>query len=120
MHPSQTTGRARFGVATTLLLGLAVAIVTLAPVSPPTGGPEGVDKLYHLLAFAALAFPLPFTRAKWTFWVAFGVAGYGGLIEVIQPHFGRNAEWADLLADTIGAVIGAYAGRWAGQRTWRT
>jgi hypothetical protein len=100
--------RVDVGIAATFVLALIIAVTTLAPV--PAGGPAGSDKVYHVLAFAALAFPLPLVRPRLTIWVALGVIAYGGAIEVIQPFFGRQAEWADLVADGIGAVVGAVTG----------
>jgi hypothetical protein len=100
--------RMAIGSVVTLVLAVIIAVLTLAPM--PSGGPAGSDKLYHVLAFACLAFPLPLVRPRWTVWVILGVIAYGGVIEVIQPFFGRHAEWADLVADGIGAVVGAVTG----------
>lgn len=100
--------RMTIGGAVTLVLAVVIAVLTLAPM--PSGGPAGSDKLYHILAFACLAFPLPLVRPRWTVWVILSVIAYGGAIEVIQPFFGRQAEWADLVADGIGAVVGAVTG----------
>lgn len=96
------------GSAVTLAVALIIAVLTLAPM--PAAGPAGSDKIYHILAFAGLAFPLPLVRPRLTIWVVLGVIAYGGAIEMIQPFFGRQAERADLLADGIGAVVGAVAG----------
>jgi hypothetical protein len=95
--------------AATLALALFIGVLTLVPM-PAGGGPPGSDKVYHILAFAVLAFPLPLVRPRLTIWVALGVIAYGGAIELIQPFFGRQAEWADLFADGIGAVVGAVTG----------
>jgi VanZ family protein len=107
------------GVILTLLLAGAIAVLTLAPVSAE--GVHGSDKLHHVLGFAALAFPLPFTRQKLALPVVLGVAAYGGVIELIQPHVGREAEWGDFLADVAGAAIGATLGVQCGKwfrRRW--
>ena len=96
------------GGAVTIVLAVVIAVLTLAPM--PSGGPAGVDKIYHVLAFACLAFPLPLLRPRLALWVILGVIAYGGMIEMIQPFFGRQAEWADLVADGIGAVVGAVTG----------
>ena len=100
--------RVAVGSAVTLALALIIAVLTLAPL--PAACPAGSDKVYHILAFAGLAFPLPLVRPRLTIWVVLGVIAYGGAIEMIQPFFGRQAEWADLLADGVGAVVGAVAG----------
>ena len=97
--------RMAVGSAVTTVLAVIIAVLTLAPM--PSGGPAGSDKIYHVLAFACLAFPLPLVRPRWTVWVILSVIVYGAAIEVIQPFFGRQAEWADLVADGIGAILGA-------------
>lgn len=104
-HGQKMLRRMTIGGAVTAVLAVVIAVLTLAPM--PSGGPEGSDKLYHVLAFACLAFPLPLVRPRWTVWVILGVIAYGGAIEVIQPFFGRQAEWADLVADGVGAILGA-------------
>ena len=100
--------RMAVGSAVTTVLAVIIAVLTLAPM--PSGGPAGADKIYHVLAFACLAFPLPLVRPRFAVWVILGVIAYGGVIEVIQPFFGRQSEWADLIADGIGAVVGAMTG----------
>lgn len=92
---------------TSLLLALIVAALTLSPIEPGAAGIEHLDKLAHFLAFAAICAPL-----AWHYpghWRAVALAGlaYGGMIEIVQPHVGRSAEWADLAADGLGALAGA-------------
>lgn len=76
----------------------------------------GSDKLHNLLAFMALAFPGPFTRLRLVLPVKLGVSAYGGLIEIIQPFFGGNANWGDSVADFIGASLGGLLGAQTGKR----
>ena len=107
------------GTSLTVFLAIVIAFLTLAPVSS-TGVP-GSDKLHHALAFAALAFPLPFARSRHVLPVILGVIAYGGLIEIIQPFFDRVADWGDFFADIVGAVLGgalgAQSGKWF-RRLW--
>lgn len=107
-------------VTLTVLLAIVIAFLTLAPISGK--GVPGSDKLHHSLAFAALAFPMPFARPGLVLPFIFSVIAYGGLIEVIQPFFGREGDWGDFLADIIGAVLGgvlgAQSGKWL-RRLWR-
>lgn len=106
----------------TLFLAAAIAALTLAPM--PSGLPSmpGQDKIAHFMAFAVLAVPLAWRYPrKWAV-LALMVAAYGGLIEIIQPYFGRSMEFADFLADGAGAFLGAWcasriAGRWLLART---
>lgn len=73
-------------------------------------GPQGVDKLYHMIAFAALIFPTALLRPKGC--LRFGCLAtlYGGIIEAIQPVFGRSADMFDFLADGLGVTIGIFLG----------
>ena len=91
----------------TLALALIIATLTLLPSPGPQGIP-GLDKLAHFLAFGALAAPLAFAYPRHWRAVALAVLAYGGLIEIVQPYMGRSAEWADLLADGVGAFLGAW------------
>lgn len=100
-------------VLATVASGAVVAMLTLAPVS--AGDVPGSDKIHHFLAFAALAFPIPFARPRFALPVVLSVIAYGGLIELIQPFVDRSAEWADFLADATGAFIGALAGSCLGK-----
>ena len=102
------------GVMLTILLAVIIAVLTLAPLSSESV--PGSDKLHHGLAFAVLAFPLPFVRPRFVWPIIIGVSVYGGLIEVIQPLFGREASWYDFFADLIGAslggILGVQSGKW--------
>ncbi|SDX42482.1 hypothetical protein SAMN04488238_10890 [Roseicitreum antarcticum] len=93
-----------------LVLAVIVGVATLMPVSSLPDAVPGSDKLHHLLAFAALAFPMIAARPANALWVLPVVAGYGGVIELIQPYFGRQAEWVDFFADAAGALSGGLAG----------
>jgi hypothetical protein len=95
-------------LALTLLLGIAIAVLTLSPL--PDSAVPGSDKLHHILAMAALSFPLPFARRKLVVPVVLGALLYGGAIEIIQPFVGRDAALGDFWADVAGAILGASSG----------
>ena len=90
----------------TLLLTAVLTVAMLWPVNQPPPAPDGTDKLVHLLAFAALAFPLACTGRFGLLPVFVSASAYGGLIELIQPSFNRSAEMQDWLADTGGVALG--------------
>ena len=92
----------------TILLAVVIAVLTLTPVSAP--GVPGTDKSHHFLAFAALAFPLSAYRPRLAPWLVLAAIGYGGLIELIQPQFGRDREFMDFVSDAAGALAGATTG----------
>ena len=92
------------------LTAVVIGFATLMPVSGalPMGG--GLDKLFHVLGFAALVFPLILTDSRrWPWAVPLAIA-FGGAIELIQPSVGRTAEWLDFGADVTGVLIGAALG----------
>lgn len=95
------------GLVVGLLIGLVIASLTLSPLPEGQLVTSGIDKVYHFIAFAGLIFPLILTDSRrWTWAVPLTVA-YGGLIELIQPTFGRSAEWLDFGADITGVLAGA-------------
>jgi VanZ family protein len=95
-----------------LSFGLAatIAALTLMPQASMPVGPQGVDKLYHMIAFAALIFPTAMLRPKKC--LRFGCLAilYGGIIEAIQPVFGRSADMSDFWADGLGVAMGIFLG----------
>jgi VanZ family protein len=92
---------------------LAVISWLALSAAPPAIITTGWDKANHALAFASLAF-----SAVWAFWqqprqwprlVAVLVA-YGIGIEVVQSFLPpREADWHDVVADSVGIVLGLLA-----------
>lgn len=68
------------------------------------------DKISHVLAFACLGFPLAAAGTHRPIWIFLAGLAYGAIIEIIQPSFGRTAEWADLAADAAGVGLGVAVG----------
>ena len=93
----------------TLAVTLTLTVAMLWPVGQqPT--PDGTDKLVHLIAFAALAFPLARTGRFGLLPVFIGASAFGGAIELIQPSFNRSADVNDWVADVVGVVLGIGCG----------
>ncbi len=90
----------------TCLIALGIAWGTLRPPGPE--GPQWIltDKHLHAGAFALLVLPLACVRPRLALRLAPLALIYGGLIEVIQPSFGRGAEWLDFVADGVGVAAG--------------
>ena len=96
----------------TLSFGLAgiIAVLTLIPQVEMPAGPRGIDKLYHVAAFAALVFPTALLRpGRWRS-AGFIAILSGGIIEIIQPAVGRSSDMSDLLADALGVAVGILLG----------
>lgn len=100
----------------TLLLGMVIAILSLWPLERLPLVPGG-DKTHHLIAYAALAFPLGVARPRYWPLLALLLLGWGGLIEVVQPWANRYGEWLDLAANGAGLVVGLLLGRLC-ERVW--
>jgi VanZ family protein len=94
----------------TLIVTLILTIAMLWPMNQPPPTPEGSDKLLHLAAFAALAFPLTRTSRVSLLLIFMGACVFGGLIEIIQPTFDRSADLNDWIADILGVILGIALG----------
>ena len=94
----------------TLIVTLALTVAMLWPMEAPPPAPEVSDKLVHLVAFAALAFPLARTGRYGLLPVFVGASAFGGAIELIQPSFNRSADVNDWVADVVGVILGIGCG----------
>jgi len=90
-----------------LLTGLTFAL--LWPIEA-SGGLRGGDMVVHCLAFAMLAFSIACTGRFWMSILFFACSIYGGVIELLQPSFGRGAEVLDWIADMLGVAFGIFVG----------
>ena len=103
-------------------LFMAVSYLALTP-DPPPYIDTGWDKANHLLAFGALAFAARFALppARWQgTLIVLALLGYGVLIEVLQSFVpGRQAEFADVLADGVGIGVGVLVA-WTTERNSRS
>ena len=92
-----------------LLIALVIAVGSFWPPSEGAG-PPGNDKVMHALAFATLTLPAALLSWRDLKWVVPAAIIYGAAIEVIQPSFGRSAEWLDFVADLVGIGCAVLAG----------
>ena len=100
-----------------IILFVIITLLSFTPIQlSGSFGPIDVDKAYHFVAYFCLALPLPILRPRLTIWVVLGIMTYGGLIELVQYLFGRQASWADFLANGIGAIFGVMIARFLGLR----
>lgn len=93
----------------TSFLFCLITFLTLAPVSPPVGY-GATDKTFHLLAFATLALPVATLQPRWLLFMIPLFVIFGGVIEIIQPYFGRSCDFDDWIADIKGVMIGSLIG----------
>lgn len=107
---------ARGAFAVVVLVSLAVLF---APASDVPSAPAGVDKVVHLVLFAALA-----VSGRWagigSRVLAPLLLGYAAVSEVVQglPVLDRSMSVADWVADAIGVLLGLAV--WAAGAAGRT
>jgi VanZ family protein len=101
--------RKYFDIPLTAIVAITLTVAMLWSLDAPPPAPEGSDKLVHFIAFAALAFPLARTGRLGLVALLIGTSAFGGLIELMQPTFNRNADFGDWVADIVGVVIGICA-----------
>lgn len=103
------------GCCISCVMTIIVTGLLLMPAMPGKPFPVPyVDKLVHAGLFFAVAFPAMSALVRtwhWPVWTL--VVFYSGLTELVQPSFGRSAEWADLVANAFGAAMALLAARWA-------
>ena len=68
----------------------------------------GWDKAEHFTAYFGLALLacVAWGLRRSLVWVFLGVMAIGGTLEILQSFVGRDAEWLDMLANTLGAICG--------------
>ena len=94
----------------TLIVTTVLTVAMLWPIHQPPPAPDGTDKIVHLIAFAALAFPLARTGRIGLLPVFIGASIFGGAIELIQPSFNRSLDINDWVADILGVALGIGGG----------
>ena len=99
-----------FDIYLTIVLALIILIGMFAPISEVTTAPTGTDKIIHIVAFAALVFPLALTKRVGLFPLFIFGGIFGASIEVLQPTFQRFFDVTDLICNQIGVSLGAYFG----------
>lgn len=89
---------------------VAITTLSLWPLGQLPALP-GSDKTHHLVAYAALMFPVALRKPRCWPWIGVFFIGWSGAIELLQPYVNRYAEWLDLAANTAGLTCGLLAAR---------
>jgi VanZ family protein len=90
----------------------AVIVYSLIPQPPEPFSFDGVDKIEHALAYAALSllFCLSFlpaeSRPLLGIRLIVPLCLIGAAIEFIQPSVGRHFDWFDMAANACGVLSG--------------
>ncbi|WP_339137850.1 MAG: VanZ family protein [Candidatus Electrothrix sp. GW3-4] len=89
----------------TTIVCAAITFLSLWPNEYLPSAPGG-DKLHHLVAYAALVFPVALRRPRWWLLIVVLFITYSGLVEIVQPFVHRYGEWLDMAANTGGLICG--------------
>lgn len=106
---------------------LVAGLIFFASGQPGGGQPflfEGSDKLIHFFVFGLLATLVLRSRVVWSRgagrgWIAVAVVSLYGISDEFHQSFtpGRSVEFADWIADTLGALVAVCAYLfWGGYR----
>jgi VanZ family protein len=84
----------------------------LTPNPPQMSGLLGWDKADHFIAYFGLASmaALVIGLRPHLKWAILGVIAMGGALEILQAFTGRDADWWDFVANTLGALTGVSVG----------
>ncbi|MBT7727594.1 MAG: VanZ family protein [Planctomycetaceae bacterium] len=101
-----------------VLYSIALVFATHLPNVNTIVRIHGFDKVLHCAAYgcqAALAIGVLCVTGRASFRniiiLVGALACFGGLDEITQPRFGRQAEFLDWVADCVGIALGVYFGR---------
>ena len=93
----------------TYLIFIIVTFLSLYPLQEQPSIP-GSDKIYHLIAYSALAIGVGLRRPSNYVLIIIFFSFYSGLIEIIQPYVNRFREIEDFLFNNLGIFIGLTLG----------
>jgi len=90
-----------------LLLALFILALSLLPNTTGAGGLQH-DTIFHILAYAILTCAATLSRRKIRGYllVLIAITVFSGMIEFIQPFFGRTGDLRDLVANIVGGIVG--------------
>ena len=97
-----------FKLLVVVALAAIIGFFSLNQVQLPAG--NGNDKIAHFSAYLGLVLAAALLRPKSIAFYTASAVFYGGLIELIQPSFGREKEVLDFVANSLGALCGGALG----------
>jgi len=88
-----------------LTMLVIVSVFSLIPL-PELPDVPGSDKTHHLIAYALIMLPISLRKPKYWYLLAFAIAAWSGVIELVQPFVNRYGEWLDFMANVFGLFLG--------------
>ena len=88
----------------------AVAVVVWGQLTPqpPSLVENHWDKAQHFTAYFGLSLlaTLAWGRRRGLIWILLAIIAMGAVMEVLQGMVGRDADWLDEVANSLGALTG--------------
>ncbi len=96
----------RLGLALAAVLAVFLGVAALLPgeLLRPYLPQDG--RVAHALGLFLIALLITASYPQSWGWVLGLGSVLGAAVELVQPVFGRGAQWADLMADIVGLVLG--------------
>ena len=94
----------------TIILLSTILVLSLYPINNLITSTAGNDKIFHLLSYLILSFPMSYKKPTSYRLIFIFFVCFGGLIEIVQPIFSRSRELLDFISNTIGIILGMIVG----------
>jgi len=94
----------------TIILLSTILVLSLYPINNLITSTAGNDKIFHLLSYLILSFPMSYKKPTSYRLIFIFFVCFGGLIEIVQPIFSRSRELLDFISNTIGIILGMIMG----------
>jgi VanZ family protein len=90
----------------------ALIVVSWGELAPNAPDMHAPDKVLHFLAYFGLSglATTALRHRRAVILAALALIALGGALEILQMFTGRDAEWLDEAANTLGVLSGACAG----------
>jgi len=99
-----------------LLVAVSIALLRPEPIAVrdelvPEEGRFHAAKAFHVLGYGLLTVLASTGYPRQGVLVASGLVAHGALVEIIQPHVGRNGTVTDVAFDAVGVLLGHWLSR---------
>ena len=99
------------GLYLTIAIASFILFLSLQPMKEENTELLVSDKLLHIIAYGVMVLPVLLERVFPQLLICIIALGYGGLIELIQPFTGREADIMDFFANAAGIILGILVAR---------
>ena len=99
------------GLYLTLVIASLILFLSLQPPGELDTNILVSDKLLHFIAYGVMVIPVSIDGVYPQFSVFLIAMTFGGVIELIQPFWGREADIMDFFANIFGVILGILIAR---------